>query len=176
MIIASCPVGSCRSRQPGSVGGSVTVSSRRTGEKKRPPPAHQMWEVLQAALRATPSDMQVAAALRRALEQLAAHLEGLRPDIVRTTPAVFARAARLQDDLRRRLTEFAADRSHTDPGVDLAPHVMVAWAMAGLSAARELWERGATDRDVAALQAKAYLMLGDVAAHPSDPSDRASTL
>jgi len=135
--------------------------------------------VLRAALAERPADEPVLDALRHALERLAHHLTELGPElsrrsaIVRTTPALVARAVQVREDWRGLLVRAAASRLAADPTTDLRPHVAAAWAMAGLSAARELWEHGASGRDLPSLLREAYeLLSGDLSGALDPRSDR----
>ena len=136
--------------------------------------------VLREALAERPPDEPVLDTLRHALQRLAHHLAELGPElsrqsaIIRTTPALMARGVQVREDWRSLLVEAAASRLATDPTTDLRPHVAAAWASAGLSAARELWEHGASGRDLPSLLAEAYeLLSGDLAAALAPLSDRA---
>jgi len=133
-------------------------------------PSANREHVLEAALAARPAEEAVLDALRHAVEHVAQQLESLRPQLsrrstlIRTTPALLARGVRLQEELRGLLTQFAATRLGVDPQIDLRPHIAAAWAMAGLVAARELWERGGQRRELSSLLAEAYhLLSGDLA-------------
>ncbi len=135
--------------------------------------------VVEAALAERPMDEPVLDALRHAVESLAQHLEEVRPQLLlrfqvtRTTPGLVARAIQLREDWRGLLIQAAASRLAADPTTDLRPHVAAAWAIAGLSAARELWDHGATGRDLLSLLAEAYdLLSGDLAEAFAPRSDR----
>lgn len=122
-------------------------------------------DALRDALAATPADAPVLDALRGALERLAAHLAVLGPDVirrvavVRATPVLAARLVQVREEWRALLLHDAAARLGVDPAVDLRPHAAAAWAMAGLSAARELWEHDPSARDLPSLLAQAYELL-----------------
>ena len=132
--------------------------------------------VLEAALAARPASEALLDALRHATVRVAQHLEALRPQLsrrlrlIRTTPALLARGVQIQEELRGRLTLFAATRLGVDPRADLRPHLAAAWAMAGLVAARELWERSGQRRDLASLVAEAYDLLSGNLAEALAPS------
>jgi AcrR family transcriptional regulator len=155
----------------GEIAASVGVSSRTFfryfGSKEEVvlEPRLELHRFVRATLAGRPPDEPVLDALRFALESLAHRLEEFRPrlflrsEIVRRTPALAAREAQLREDARGLLTDFAAARLAAEPATDLRPHVAAAWAMAGLSAARELWEHGALDRDLPSLLGDAYLLL-----------------
>jgi AcrR family transcriptional regulator len=128
-------------------------------------PMLEVRHVLEAALAERPADEPVLEALRRALARLAHHLAELGPElarrstIVRATPVLAARAVQVWEEWRELLIRAAASRLAADPAIDLRPHVAAAWAMAGLSVARELWERGAPGRDLPSLLEDALEML-----------------
>jgi AcrR family transcriptional regulator len=128
-------------------------------------PFPELHEVLRRALADARPDEPVLTVLRRAVERLALRLEeqreGLlvRGRIIATTPELLARAHHQRDAWRRTLVEAAASHLGADPSTDLRPHVAAAWAMAGLSAARELWERDASGQDLPSILARAYDLL-----------------
>jgi AcrR family transcriptional regulator len=142
-------------------------------------PMLDVHRVLEAALAERPADEPVLDVLRHAVERLARRFEELRPQlglrfqIARRTPALVARAVQLREDWRGLLVQAAARRLAADPTSDLRPHVAAAWAIAGLSAAREHWEHGALGRDLPSLLAEAYeLLSGDLAGALAPQSDR----
>lgn len=128
-------------------------------------PMLEVRPVLEAALAELPADEPVLEALRRALARLAHHLAALGPElarrssIIRATPVLAARAVQVREEWRGLLVQAAASCLAADPATDLRPHVAAAWAMAGLSAARELWEHGAPGRDLPSLLEEAFEML-----------------
>jgi hypothetical protein len=70
-------------------------------------------------------------------------------------------------------TPAAASRLAADPATDLWPYVAAVWAIAGLCAARERWDRGASGRGLPSLLAEAYALLsGDLAGALAPRSDR----
>jgi AcrR family transcriptional regulator len=140
-------------------------------------PGLELHRLLRAALADRPPDEPVLDALRHAVESLAQHLEELRPQIflrlqvIRRAPALMARAHELREGWRDLLVQAAASGLAADPTTDLRPHVAAAWVMAGLSAARELWEHDASGRDLPSLLVEAYQLLsGDLAEMLAPPS------
>lgn len=134
-------------------------------------PMQEVERVLDAALTGRPPDEPVLDVLRHAMEDVAVYLSDLEPDLSRRsaitwkTPALMARALQLPDAWRRRMVTEAARRLGLDPINDMGPQAAAAWAMAGLSVARELWDHGSSRSDLMSLLAKAYEMLsGDLAA------------
>lgn len=121
--------------------------------------------VLVQALRARPDGEPVLDGLRCALAEVAQFMEGHRPEldarfaIINATPSVLARAVQQQDNLRRALTSFAAERLDADPTTDLRPHVAVAWSLGALTAAREVWHHGAPDCSLPGLLSRAYRLM-----------------
>ncbi|HEY8477220.1 MAG TPA: TetR family transcriptional regulator [Chloroflexota bacterium] len=158
------------------IAGTVGVSSRtffryfRSKEDLVLGPMLDVRRVIETALAERPAHEPVIEVLRRAMERLALHLDGLGPElsrrsaIMRATPSLAARAVQLREAWRDLLVQAAAARLATDPTIDLRPHVAAAWAMAGLSAARDLREQGKSGRDLPSLLAEAYeLLSGDLA-------------
>jgi AcrR family transcriptional regulator len=132
-------------------------------------PALELHRLLLAALDERPPGEPVLDVLRHAVERLARHLEELRPQlllrlrIIRTTPALAARGVQLREDWRGLMVQEAANRLAADPATDLRPHVAAMWALAAMSAAREVWEDGPPSRDLPSLVDEAYrLLLGDL--------------
>jgi AcrR family transcriptional regulator len=142
-------------------------------------PFLELHEVLRGALAERLQDEPVLDALRHAAEDVARRLEELRPRlrlrvrIILATPTLVARAHEVREAWRRALVEAAATRLGADPTTDLRPHLAAAWVMAGLSAARDLWESGATARDLPSLLTEAYdLLSGDLAAALAEANGR----
>ncbi|HXG40875.1 MAG TPA: TetR family transcriptional regulator [Candidatus Limnocylindrales bacterium] len=137
-------------------------------------PFLELQAVLREALAARPADEPVLEVLRHGIDALARRLDALRPSIARRVRIVASsrelatRAHQIRDAWRTILLEAAARRLGADPATDLRPHVAAAWAMAGLSAARELWERGELRRSLTSLLAEAYeLLAGDSLGDPA---------
>jgi AcrR family transcriptional regulator len=128
-------------------------------------PFQDLQGVLRQALAGRPADEPVIAALRAGIGQLAERLERdreelrLRARIMFATTLLVARAQEVRDGWRRLLVDEASRRLDADPATDLRPHVAAACAMAALSAARDVWDRGATDRTLPALVDEAYDLL-----------------
>ncbi len=158
------------------IAGAVGVSSRTffryfgSKEDLVLGPLLAIQPVLAAALAGQPAAMPVLTVLRQALDQLACHLEALRPElglrrqIMMRTPALAARALQQREEWRTMLAQTVAARLGVDPMSDPRPQVTAAWAMAGLGAARARWDSG-VERDLPSLLEEAFeLLSGDLAA------------
>ncbi|WP_026875536.1 TetR/AcrR family transcriptional regulator [Jiangella gansuensis] len=80
-------------------------------------------------------------------------------DMIMANPSVVASQLAALDGMRRRVTAAVAERTGTDPAVDLYPHLAGGVAAMALKSAMDLWLTGDSGRGIKDLVTEAFAML-----------------